>query len=63
MPSWMVLTGPPSDLDGCTLGTFVGTLVQEVEGSLPRHPGERFLPLGRATSRQLQAHQRGRPAQ
>jgi hypothetical protein len=56
--SRMVLTGRPSALDGCTLGTLAGVLVQEVEGSLPCHPGERLLPLGRATSRQLQA-QRG----
>jgi hypothetical protein len=26
-PTWMVLTGPPSALDGCTLGTLVGALV------------------------------------
>jgi hypothetical protein len=24
-PTWMVLTGPPSALDGCTFGTLVGT--------------------------------------
>jgi hypothetical protein len=48
--SWIVLTGPSSAPDGCTLGTLVGALVQEVEGSLPHHPGERFLPPGRATS-------------
>jgi hypothetical protein len=34
-PTWMVLTGPPSVLDGCTLGTLVGALVQEVEGVPP----------------------------
>jgi hypothetical protein len=33
--SWMVLVGTPSALDGCTLGTLAGALVQEVEGSLP----------------------------
>jgi hypothetical protein len=56
-----VLTGPPSAPDGCTLGTLVGALVQKVEGSLPRHPGERFLPPGHATSRQRQAQRGDRP--
>jgi hypothetical protein len=49
--SRMVLTGTPSTPDGCTLGTLVGVLLQEVEGSLPHHPGEQLLPPGRATSR------------
>jgi hypothetical protein len=61
-PTWMVLMGPPSTPDGCTFGTLVGALVQEVEGSHPRHLGEQFVPSGRATSRQLQAQRRGRPA-
>jgi hypothetical protein len=38
-PSWMVLTGPPSAPDGCTLSTLVGALIQEVEGSLPPSSG------------------------
>jgi hypothetical protein len=59
--SRMVLTGTPSVPDGCTFGTLAGVLVQEVEGSLPRHPGEQLLPPGRATSRQLQAQRGGRP--
>jgi hypothetical protein len=32
-------TGTPSAPDGCTLGTLVGVLVQEVEGSLPTSSG------------------------
>jgi hypothetical protein len=60
--SRMVLIGTPSAPGGCTLGTWAGILVQEVKGSLPRHPDERLLPLGRATSRQLQAQRGGRPA-
>jgi hypothetical protein len=61
--TWMVLTGPSSTPDGCTLGNLVGALVQEVGGPSPRHPSEQFLPPRRATSRQLQAQRRGRPAQ
>jgi hypothetical protein len=61
-PSWMVLTGLSSAPYGCTLGTLVGALVQEVKRPSPHHPGERFLPLGRATSRQLQAQRHGRLA-
>jgi hypothetical protein len=37
--SWMVLVGTPSAPDGYTLGTLVGVLVQEVEGSLPMSSG------------------------
>jgi hypothetical protein len=37
--SQMVLTGTPSVPDGCTFGTLVGVLVQEVEGSLPVSSG------------------------
>jgi hypothetical protein len=38
-PTWMVLMGPSSAPYGYTLGTLVGTLVQEVEGSLPPSSG------------------------
>ena len=34
-PTWMVLMGPLSALDGCTFGTLADILVQEVEGSFP----------------------------
>jgi hypothetical protein len=54
--------GTSSALDGCTLGTLAGVLVQEVEGPSLRHPGVQLLPPGRATSRQLQAQRGGRPA-
>jgi hypothetical protein len=37
--SRMVLTGMSSAPDGCTLGTLVGVLVHEVEGSLPSSSG------------------------
>lgn len=32
--AWMVFTGMPSALDGCTLGALVGALAHEVEGPL-----------------------------
>jgi hypothetical protein len=37
--SRMVLTGTPSAPNGCTLGTLVGVLVQEVKGSFPSSSG------------------------
>jgi hypothetical protein len=58
-PTWMVFTGSPSVPDGCTL---VGALVPEVEGSLPRRPGEQLPSQGREASQLPSPQRRGHPA-
>jgi hypothetical protein len=55
----MVLTGLPFAPDGCTLGTLVRALVQEVEGSFPPSSG-RAVSAARACNFSTAASAAGR---